>query len=425
MNMARFGKPKAGGFMDVIRCDEPSYLIWKWHPEGSEAGNNSRENAIRWGSSLRVKDGEVAVFVCKQDSSENTDYIVGPFDQKIETKNFPVLARIVGLAYHGDSPFQAEVYFINLAKVIQVPFAVPFFDVYDPRFADFGVPIAVRGIISFCITDYREFISLHRLISFELNAFQMQIRAAVAKYTKEVVANICAEKNIPIVQIERQIGPVNAVVEVAVKDRLHSDFGVSVTGVDISAIELDKSSDGYRNLMAVTKDVTAATVQAQAVADIKNIHDMQRINAENMQEVLRVQREEGQYATHKQTQTANLGAYQIEAQTQVGIAGAHALGQMGSNGVGNMTGGGGGFNPVEMMAGLAVGGVMGQNIAGTMQHILSGVNQPQPANPQPAQNQGMSLSEQVNAVKQLKELLDAGILSQDEFDVKKKEVMGL
>ena len=33
--MSLFGKPKAGGFMDEIRCDEPSYLIWKWHPAGS------------------------------------------------------------------------------------------------------------------------------------------------------------------------------------------------------------------------------------------------------------------------------------------------------------------------------------------------------------------------------------------------------
>ena len=54
-------KQSAGGFMDEIRCDEPSYLIWKWHPAGAQLGNNNRENAIRWGSSLRVKDGEVAV----------------------------------------------------------------------------------------------------------------------------------------------------------------------------------------------------------------------------------------------------------------------------------------------------------------------------------------------------------------------------
>lgn len=107
--MSIFGKPKAGGFMDEIRCDEPSYLIWKWHPAGSVPGNNNRENAIRWGSSLRVKDGEVAVFVYRQKDGTMQDYIVGPFDKKIETSNFPVLASIIGFAYAGGTPFQAEV----------------------------------------------------------------------------------------------------------------------------------------------------------------------------------------------------------------------------------------------------------------------------------------------------------------------------
>ena len=87
-----------GGFIDEIRCDEPSYLIWKWHPAGSQPGNNSRENAIRWGSSLRVKDGEVAVFVYPQKDGTAQDFVEGPSDQIIKTENFPVLASIVGLA---------------------------------------------------------------------------------------------------------------------------------------------------------------------------------------------------------------------------------------------------------------------------------------------------------------------------------------
>ena len=140
-------KKQAGGPMDEIRCDESSYLIWKWHPSGTQPRANKRENAIRWGSSLRVKDGEVAVFVYKQSNGTMQDYIVGPFDQTIKTANFPVLASIVGLAYDGGTPFQAEVYFINLARIIQVRFSVPFFDIYDPRLTDFGVPVAVSVTI--------------------------------------------------------------------------------------------------------------------------------------------------------------------------------------------------------------------------------------------------------------------------------------
>lgn len=353
-----------GGFMNIIRCDEPSYLIWKWRPEGAQPGSN-RENEIRWGSSLRVKDGEVAVFVYKQNNGTIQDFIVGPFDSILETKNLPVLSDIIGLVYDDKSPFQAEVYFINLAQIVQVKFGVPYFDIYDPRFMDFGVPVAVRGTISFKIADYREFIKLHRLSTFTLADFQSQIRDAVIRYVKDVVANAPATNNIPVVQIETKTGQINDVVEMDIGERLQDKFGVLVSGVDISAIEIDKSSDGYRHLMTVTKDVTTAQVQAQT---------------EDYIERLRIQREEGQYAQHKQTQSANIGAFQVEKQAEVGVAGADALGQMGANGAGgvNLGGDSTGFNPAAMMAGMALGGAVGQNIAGTMNGMMSGVNQQTP-----------------------------------------------
>lgn len=375
--MAIFDRNKSTDrFMDEIRCDEPSYLIWKWHPAGLQQGNNRRENAIRWGSSLRVKDGEVAVFVYAQNDGTTQEYIEGPCDLLIDTKNLPILASIIGVAYDGGTPFQAEVYFINLARIIQVKFGVPFFDVYDPRFDDFGVPVAVRGTISFNIDDYREFIKLHRLNSFNLDNFQTQIRDAVTRYVKDTVANAPATNNIPLVQIETKTAQINDVIEYDIAERLKENFGVAVSGVDIGAIELDKSSGGYAQLMAVTKELTAATVQAQTGAGIKNINDKQRIEAENYQETLRIQRDEGQYEKRKQTQTANFAAYQTEAQTQVGVAGAEALGQMGANDAGgvDLGGGGAGFNPAAMMAGMAMGGAIGQNIAGTMNNMMSGAN---------------------------------------------------
>lgn len=350
------------GLMDVIRCDEPSYLIWKWHPKGTLPSQSNRENAIRFGSSLRVKDGEVAVFVYYQQNGTMQEYIEGPYDQVIETENLPILASLVGLAYGGGTPFQAEVYFINLARIIQVRFGVPFFDVYDPRFLDFGVPVAVRGTISFQINDYEEFIKLNRLQNFSLEDFQKQIRDTVIRYVKDTVANAPATYNIPVVQLESKTAQINDVIEYGLKERLKENFGVLVSGVDVGAIEIDKASEGYRQLMAVTKDATTARIGAET---------------QDYVERLRIQREEGQYAQHKQTQSANIGAFQVERQAEVGVAGAEALGHMGDSGAGsvNLSGGGVGFNPAAMIAGMAVGGAVGQNIAGTMSGMMAGVNQ--------------------------------------------------
>ena len=274
--MGILGKlPKVGGLMDVIRCDETNYLIWKWHPIGSISGFNNRENAIRFGSSIRVKEGEVAVFFYTQNDGTIQDFIEGPYDGILETKNLPVISNIIGLAYEGDTPFQAEVYFINLAEIIQVQFGVPYFDIFDPRFLDFGVPTAVRGRITFNIKDYAEFIKLHRLADFDLQTFQSQIKDAVVRYVKSVVANVPQDQNIPVVQIERKISLINDLVEKDIRERLEKDFAVNITAVDINAIEIDKSSEGYKQLKAITQDIATANIQNQSEVNIKNMHDMQ------------------------------------------------------------------------------------------------------------------------------------------------------
>lgn len=365
--MGLFNKKNEGGLMDVIRCDEKEYLIWKWRPAGEEVNTTKKENTIRYGSSLRVKDGEVAVFVYPGENG-NQDFIEGPFDQTIKTGNFPVLSSIVGAAFGGSSPFQAEIYFINLAGLIQTRFAVPFFDVADPRFLDYAVPVAVRGDIRFKITDYKEFIKLHRLINFDLEDFKSQIKSAVSKYVKGVVANIPAEKGIPVIQLERKLTEINDVVEESLKKRLQNEFGITVGSVDIDAIDIDKTSDGYNQLKAVTQDVTTQTIQRQTNA-----------NLTNMEENLRIQREGMAQAQRLQNESANLSAFQLEKQAEVGVEGAKAFGQMGANGAGNLNLGGGlGMNPAGMMAGMAMGSAIGQNMAGMVGGMMNGMNQQVP-----------------------------------------------
>lgn len=374
--MSIFGRGKGGGLMNVIRCDEEKYLVWKWRPLGQEVNSTSRENAIRYGSSLRVKDGEVAVFVYMQQNATLQDFIEGPYDQTIKTGNFPVLANLVGMAWGGESPFQAEVYFINLAGNNQIRFGVPYFDVFDPRLPDHGIPVSVRGTITFNITDYRGFIKLNRLINFDLDRFLEQIKAAIVRYVKNVVVNIPRTMNIPLVQMETQIMEINQKVQGFLASRLQEDFGVNLKAIDISAIEIDKDSPYYAEVRQLTAGNTARTMNAQTEVNIQNLKDMQAINTENVAETMRIQREEAQRAQRLQSETNFLGAHSIDKQAEVLKAAAESLGQMGTMNLGN--GDGGGLNPAGMMTGMMMGGAMGQQMAGMMsqmgQAVQGGMN---------------------------------------------------
>ena len=383
--MGLFGNKKnEGGMLDVIRCDEQEYLVHKWSP-GSNANSTIKENAIRWGSSLRVKQGEVAVFVYKNNEGSMQDFIEGPHDDTIKTANFPVISNIIGMAYDGRSPFQAEIYFINLAGNIQVNFGVPFFDVFDPRFLDFAVPMAARGSFTFNITDYKAFIKLHRMINFEIEDFTEQIRNVLLKYVKGRITNIPTEMGIPVLQIETKILIINDLIESPLRDIFEKDFGVNLKRFDLSVVEPNKESHGYAELRKVTSEIATKTTLAQTEVNIKNMQDSQSINAQNMEETLRVQREEAQRAQRLQTETNFIGAHALDQQTGVLKTAASSLGTMGSMDTGG-GGMGGGMNPAGMMTGMMLGGAMGNQMAGMMNQMGQNIN-PQQNTPPPPQIQ--------------------------------------
>lgn len=337
--------------MDVIRCDEQEYLVWKWRPSG-EANSTVKENAIRYGSSLRVKPGEVAVFMYKQENGPLMDFIEGPYDGSIATANLPVLTSIVSLAWGGKSPFQAEVYFINVAKNNQIRFAVPYFDITDQRFLDITVPFAVRGSLTFNISDYKTFIKLYRLREFNLEDFRTQVRSAVATVTKTVVTNCTFNNNLPLMQLERKTKEISDLIKTQLQGSFETDFGINVKRLDLDAIEADKESEGYREYARITKE------QQIRRAEI----DTEKYGREAKLSV------EQQY----------IQSHAINQQTEVLKEAAKSLGEMGGTDMGS----GSGMNPAGIMMGMAMGGAMGGQMANAMNNF-GGVPQVPTTTPPP------------------------------------------
>ncbi|PTQ95502.1 membrane protease subunit (stomatin/prohibitin family) [Mucilaginibacter yixingensis] len=65
---------------------------------------------IKWGAQLTVRDSQEAIFFR---DGEVVD-VFGPGRYMLETRNFPVITKwVTSFAYGPDSPFRAEVYFVN------------------------------------------------------------------------------------------------------------------------------------------------------------------------------------------------------------------------------------------------------------------------------------------------------------------------
>lgn len=268
----------------------------------------------------------------------------------------------------------------NLSKGSQINFAIPFFDVFDPRLMDTGVPVAVHGTIAYAIEDMDLFQSINKTEGFSDETFQQKLRSTVTKYIKGVVSNAPSDAQIPVVQLERKIMELSDIVQNKVAPQVERLFGIKVRQLDITSINVDKDSRGYRELKALTADLEKENLMAKHNANLSNFNlqnelnqdalkaqsalnidalqrqqelnlggqeELQRMQLENQRETLRIQREEMQRASRLQTEQTFLGAHQ--ANLNAGVV---------NNALDN------GFNAFKQQPAMGGGNMFGQNTLG-------------------------------------------------------------
>ena len=265
----------------------------------------------------------------------------------------------------------------NLSKGSQLNFAIPYFDVFDPRLHDYGVPVSVHGAVVYAIEDMDLFHSVNRNEGYSDETFKNKLRGQLTKFIKSVVSNAPSDAQIPVVQIERKIFEISELIQQRVTPQVEKLFGITIRSLDITGINVDKESRGYRELKALTADLEKERMMAQHNAQISNFNlnndlqqdmlkkqselnldamgrkqeldlggqeELQRMNLENQRETMRIQREEMQRASRLQTEQTFMGAHQanlnagvlnnatdngINAFRQQTMGGMNNMGQMG------------------------------------------------------------------------------------------------
>jgi membrane protease subunit (stomatin/prohibitin family) len=437
MGLFGFGKKNEGGLMDAIRCDETDFLIWKWRPAGQAANTTNKENAIRTGSSLNVRPGQAAVFLYPNTSGQY-DVIMGPYNDVVKTDNMPILANIIGAAYAGGTPFQAEVYYINLMKGLEVPFTVRYFRVVpaEPQFKTYDVRVAIKGSLFVEVPAQPEFIKrcLETWGSNDTSLEQLseKIKTMLAQEIQQVIANAPKDTGIFVMHFNSLIGELGKYIQARIWEEVADVSGVFAKRVVLSSIDFDEESEGYQRLKRVTEDRTfivdleqeknallAFDIQRKTMATDANIRNssaarMADMQLDHQEDMLSRMRENADFAQTMQTkmaaqqasmmneaaahrtnlssETAYIGAHQINVQADVMKTGLSNMGQMGAM---NLGGGDGHMNPAGMMAsmmmGTAVAGQMG-NMMNNMGNTMNQQMQAQGATPPPMPGQQAAVS---------------------------------
>lgn len=431
-----FGKKSEGGLMDAIRCDEKDFLIWKWRPAVQAANSTKKENAIRTGSSISVRPGQTAVFLYQQKEGEY-DVIKGPYNDIIKTENLPILSSIIGAAYAGGTPFQAEVYYFSLAKNMEIPFTIPYFRIVpaEPEYKAYDIQVAIKGTLAFEVSSQKEYIKY----MFEawggndtsLDELEQQMKSLLTQEVKQIVSNAAKDTGIFVMHFNSLIGEMGQYILARIQNKIANRFGVLATDVTISDIRYDEESESYQDLKRITEKqahmfnleneknaLLSFQIQRETMrtdADIRNqtAKQMANMQMKHQEDMMARMREESQFAQHQQTlaaaQQANLmnqaaanrvnmaseaaqhrsnlasesaymGAHQVNVQADVMKTGLNNMGNMGGM---NFGGGDGHMNPAGMMASMMMGTAVAGQMGNMMNNMGSALNQNMPSQSQP------------------------------------------
>jgi membrane protease subunit (stomatin/prohibitin family) len=327
MGLFGFGKKNEGGLMDTIRCDEKDFLIWKWRPAGQDVNSTKRENAIRTGSSISVRPGQAAVFLYQQQDGEY-DIIKGPYNSIIKTENMPILASIIGAAYAGGTPFQAEIYYFNLARAMEIPFTIPYFRIVpaEPEYKAYDIRVAIKGALRFEVPSQKEYIKA----MFEawggndttLQELEGKLKTLLTQEVTQIVTNAPRQTGIFVMHFNSLIGEMGQYILARMQNKIAQRFGVLATDVTISDIRYDEESESYQKLKRITEEqahlfnlenektaLLSHQIQRETMrtdADIRNMSAkrMTNMQLDHQEDMMTRMRDESQFAQRQQTMAA-------------------------------------------------------------------------------------------------------------------------
>ncbi|WP_286914092.1 SPFH domain-containing protein [Flavobacterium sp. UBA4197] len=218
-------------FIDIIEAatPDPNLLMWKFEDTDKEIKN---------GAKLTVRESQIAVFL-------NEGQLADVFQQglhTLSTENIPVLSRLKGWKYGFQSPFKADIYFVNTRQFVNNKWGTPApIMMRDPEFGQ----VRVRAFGTFDIqikdfeTFFRQYAGSYR--TFTIFELQYELRDFIAPKFGEVLA----QENIAVKDIAGNITELGGKITPFLKPYF-AQFGIDLITFTITSVTLpDEVSAHY------------------------------------------------------------------------------------------------------------------------------------------------------------------------------------
>lgn len=217
-------------FIEIIEAStpDPNLLLWKYHDEDKEIKN---------GAKLTVRESQAAVFLNEGQLAD----VFGPGMHTLSTENIPLLSRLKGWKYGFQSPFKADIYFVNTRQFVNNKWGTPApIMMRDPEFGQ--VRIRAFGTFDIQIKDLATFFRQYAGSYQTFNIFELQyeLRDFIAPKFGEVLA----QQNMSVKDVAGNLTELGNKVRPFLKPYFEQ-FGIELVTFTISSVTLPEEVSAH------------------------------------------------------------------------------------------------------------------------------------------------------------------------------------
>lgn len=217
------------------------------------------------GSKITVREGQVAIFVHKGQIAD----MFTPGMYTLDTDNIPIITSIASWKYFFETPFKADVYFVNMRQFTDEKWGT--INPIIVRDKDFGM-VRVRGFgkYSFRVSDPKVF--LKELFGTSSNYTRTDISSYLRSILVSAITDTIAEAQIPVLDLAANTLEFNQAIKQVINHKFLS-LGLELVDFFVENIsvpeEVEKAMD-TRSSMGVMGDKMKEFIQYQAALGIRD-----------------------------------------------------------------------------------------------------------------------------------------------------------
>ena len=227
--------------------------VVKWEVNTNELIHKFESDSLRLGSQLIVYPSQTALFV--KGGVIADEFQSGTYT--IKSENIPILGKLINIPFNSESPFKAEVWFVNQVSKLDLAWGTPQpIQIEDPKY-NIIVPIRAHGQYGIRVSQPRLFLEslIGNMHTFGQEHIEHYFKGKIITNLNTILTQQIIEKKVSVLDINTQLVSLSEKCNNILNVQLQK-YGISITDFSIMSITVPQDDESVIRLKNA-KDVAA------------------------------------------------------------------------------------------------------------------------------------------------------------------------